>query len=223
MDRFHTGFYSTDLRGAPAHYRGAGFVLEKESGRFPGMPAKLKYHQNRLSRSRRLAPTAVYDAGNNDVWLDGEIMIRTPNHPSAKRVFNLFVASIAVCDGDIRWLRHPLEVDRLALESEKPDRQFETSREGLTRACQLAAKASRSLSSVYAVHKLYHSYQSCAVSWADLHPTSGKIYVVEKDPIAHVHLANAISLAYSAIEELELEIRVPLGKSRRQMEPGGEV
>jgi hypothetical protein len=215
MPRFHTGYYSTDLRGAPSYYRGAGFILEKESGRFPGMPANFKQHEKRLRRERRRPPVTTHSAWDGDCWFDGEIMIRARGQGAAKRAFNLFVASIAVSDGEIRWLRHPLEIEKLAEQNHKVDHEFWTSREGLTDACALAARASRNRSSTYAIFKLHLSYGSCSTGVMDLQPSPYKLFPVETDAIAHVHIAHAITSAYSAIEELGLEVRVPKGQSSR--------
>jgi hypothetical protein len=82
-------------------------------------------------------------------------------------------------------------------------------------ACALAAQASRHHSSVYAIHKLLLSYRSCCVSGMDLQPSAYKLYPVENDPIAHVYIANAVTSAYSAVEELRLDIVVPQGKQSR--------
>jgi hypothetical protein len=124
-----------------------------------------------------------------------------------------FVASIAVCDGDTNWLPHPFEIERLA--EKLSDSKVKLSRTGLTRACTLAAQASRHHSSAYAIHKLHLSYRSCNVSGIDLQPSPYKLYPVENDPIAHVYIANAVTSAYSAIEELRLDVVVPQGKQSR--------
>jgi hypothetical protein len=94
-----------------------------------------------------------------------------------------------------------------------------TTRDGLTRACALAAQASRQRWAMYAVHKLHLSYRSCSTNLMDLQPSPYKVHSVEKDPLAHVYLANAITSAYSAIEDLHLQVIVPSGKSSR--EPDG--
>jgi hypothetical protein len=215
VPRFHTGFYSTDLRGAGAFFRGAGFVLEKERGRFPGMPRTAKRHERRLLRERGRPPASVYAAANGDMWFDGEIIIQAPSHAAAKRAFNLLLASIAVSDGDITWLPHPLEIERLAETGDPSGRKFMISRDGVLDACALAGEASRHRSTAYAIHKLHLSYRSCSMNPMDLQPGPFKLYPVERDPIAHVHNANAITSAYSAIEELRLEIVVPQGQSSR--------
>src|SRR5262249_1730056 len=157
----------------------------------------------------------TYDASTGDAWLDGEIVIRAASHATALRTFNLFVAAIAVSDGDITWLRHPLEIESLVEESHPSDREFMMSREGLTHACPLAAKAGGLGSAIYAIHKLHLSYRSCSTNLMDLQPSPYKLYPVEKDPIAHVYIANAVTSAYSAIEELRLEVVVPPGQSSR--------
>ena len=212
MPQFHTGFFSDDLCGDAAFFRGAGFVLEKESGRFPGMPKNVKQHQKRLLRERGLAPVVAYNR-EGEIWFDGEIIIRATSQVAAKRAFNLFVASISVCEGDINWLPNPLAIERVA--EKLSDSEFKTSQTGLTKACALAAQASRHHSSAYAIHKLHLSYRSCCVSVMDLQPSPYKLYRVEKDPVTHVYIANAVTLAYSAIEELRLDVVVPQGKQSR--------
>jgi hypothetical protein len=100
MPQFHTGFFSDDC-GDAAFFRGAGFVLEKESGRFPGMPKNVKQHQKRLLRERGGHPPAIiFNREDGDVWFDGEIIIRATSQVAAKRAFNLFVASGS---GQIFW------------------------------------------------------------------------------------------------------------------------
>jgi hypothetical protein len=212
MPQFHTGFFSDDLRGDAAFFRGAGFVFEKESGRFPGMPKNVKRHQKRLLRERGQAPVIAFNR-EGDIWFDAEITIRATSQVAAKRAFNLFVASIAVLDGEIRWLPHPLAIERLA--ENLSESEFKMSRTDLIRACALAAQASRHHSSAYAIHKLHLSYRSCCISEADLQPSQYKLYPIEDDPIAHVNIANAVTLAYSAIEELRLDVVVPHGKQSR--------
>ena len=213
MPQFHTGFFSDDLCGDAAFFRGAGFVLEKESGRFPGMPKNVKQHQKRLLRERGGHHPVIAFNRDGDIWFDGEIIIRATSHVAAKRAFNLFVASIAVCDGDTKWLPHPFEIEWLA--EKLSDSEFKASLPGLTRACALAALASRHRSSAYAIHKLHLSYRSCCVSGMDLQPSPYKLYPVENDPITHVYIANAVTSAYSAIEELRLDVVVPQGKQSR--------
>jgi hypothetical protein len=64
------------------------------------------------------------------------------------------------------------------------------------------------------------SYQSCAPPFIDLDPShSPRLFGIQSDPTYHVYLANSVTLAYSAIEELGLEIRASQ-KNPSKM-PGG--
>lgn len=177
------------------------------------MPKNVKQHQKRLLRERGGHPPAIiFNREDGDVWFDGEIIIRATSQVAAKRAFNLFVASLAICDGDIRWLPHPLEIERFA--EKLSDSEFKASLPGLTRACALAAQASRHHSSAYAIHKLHLSYRSCCVSGMDLQPSPYKLYPVENDPITHVYIANAVTLAYSANRRIASRRRRPARKTK---------
>jgi hypothetical protein len=56
--------------------------------------------------------------------------------------------------------------------------------------------------------KLNLSFQIASTHWMNLHPRgSPKNFRFESDPKVHVALASAVTLAYSAIEELQLEPR----------------
>jgi hypothetical protein len=76
-------------------------------------------------------------------------------------------------------------------------------------ACKLANRVSRARSLTYAVHKLALSYRASSPHMMDLHPgASPRLFGIHTDPIHHVYLANAITLAYSAIEELGLSFLI---------------
>jgi hypothetical protein len=62
----------------------------------------------------------------------------------------------------------------------------------------------------YAVHKLRLSYQLANPPIVDLDPSHGgpKRFLVGRDSAEHVYGANAVTLAYSVIEELGFEVRV---------------
>jgi hypothetical protein len=82
------------------------------------------------------------------------------------------------------------------------------SKTGLLDACKLANRASKARSMTYALHKLALSYQSSSPHMMDLHPRqSPRLFGIQTDPIFHVYLANAVTLAYSSIEDMGLEIR----------------
>lgn len=83
----------------------------------------------------------------------------------------------------------------------------------------LAAKLSRGRTLTYSAFKLRLSYEIASTHWIELDPWHGaKKFSVSTGLADHVRLASAITLAYSAIEELQLEPR-PQGK-RPIMERG---
>jgi hypothetical protein len=210
VPRFHSGIFTTDLRTATGLYRGAGFVFEKREGKYPG--AREAGQRGLLHQPRSLAV---------EEWHDAEIMIDASNHDAALKAFNLMLASIAVYDGDLFFLPEPLDVEILLPEGSNEKRPLAFSRPNLMRICQIAARASRKRSLSYAVHKLHLSFRSACPATIDLDPyhSGPKVFMVQTDPAVHVRYANAITLAYSAMEELELEVRV--GKNEQSRMTGG--
>lgn len=75
----------------------------------------------------------------------------------------------------------------------------------------LAAKASTNRQLQYAIFRLYLSYQLWCAHYMNFHPRySPKLYGVTQRPLVHATLAAALTQAYSAIEQLQLEPR-PVG------------
>lgn len=71
-----------------------------------------------------------------------------------------------------------------------------------------AAKAWSSNSLIYAIHKLSRSFAAESITWWSAHPRYGQMF--EKySPLyaAHVGTSIAINLAFSAIEELQLQVK----------------
>jgi hypothetical protein len=74
--------------------------------------------------------------------------------------------------------------------------------------CSLAVQCSRRRRLQYALYKLFLSFKMVSPSLVDLDPSHApRKFAVERDPLNSVVLATAVTLAYSAIEELQLEIR----------------
>lgn len=79
---------------------------------------------------------------------------------------------------------------------------------GVYRACVVATKVSYRLSYKYAIYKLNHSYEIFSLPFMEYDPFHSAILPKTTFLRDYVKFANAIVLAYSAIEELELEVRV---------------
>jgi len=78
---------------------------------------------------------------------------------------------------------------------------------GYCEAAWLAARSSHRTKWKLALAKLAISYRICCINWMDTHPRYGTRHGVSSDPFHWAMFAQAIVAAYSAIEELGLEVR----------------
>lgn len=89
-------------------------------------------------------------------------------------------------------------------------------------ALEMASNLWPDRSGVYATHKLMLSYRLSRSTWWSMHPDHGQVF--EKYPhehMDHVSTAFAINAAFSAIEELHLEVRSS-NKNRRWGDGNGD-
>jgi hypothetical protein len=157
-------------------------------------------------RPRRLRPTRVSEGR--------EIILSAHSWVSAQRALDLIEGCHRVLRGDPSaipqseviahnnaepvWMeewRRPLLAERFV------------STGGFPLACAMAAKASRRLRFVYAVSKYKFSIFLYSVYHVDLEPFSSQHLAVSSFPWDHVMFSHAIISAYSAIEDLGLELR----------------
>jgi len=207
MPVYRTTLFSTDPAGDVFFSLGDAWSFEKESGTSHGSPEEVRAHGRKLFEERGRWPTSTYYGESGPNFFDMEIMIRARGPAQARRAMNLLVSSVAVLDGSITFVPEPFSIEPWA-KGATAQKKWSISRSGLTTACELANRASRSRAASYALHKLALSYQSSSPHLMDLHPgESPRLFRVQTDPVYHVYLANAVTLAYSAIEELGLEIR----------------
>lgn len=82
-------------------------------------------------------------------------------------------------------------------------------------AVAVAAKAWSDRSLVYAIHKLSRSFATESITWWSAHPRYGQIFE-KHSPLhsAHVGTSIAINLAFSAIEELQLQVKSSASNKR---------
>jgi hypothetical protein len=207
MPLYHTTLFSNDPPGAAFISRGAAWSFEKETGVYRGPPNAIHDYSMKLFEQRGHAATSNSGSGEAPVFFDMEIMIQAQKPAKAQQGMNLLVSAIAVLEGSITFCPEPFSIEPWEAGTTSYTKSY-MSMTGLIEACELANRASRRHSSAYALHKLALSYQSSSAHMMDLHPVqSPRRFGVQTDPIYHVYLANAVTLAYSAIEELGLEIR----------------
>lgn len=145
-----------------------------------------------------------------------EILIEAPNRLTAQRALNLVRACNAIVNGDLLGdleavLAIPHDPGRPeGLNKYELDAGFwlNIAAHHLGIAARMAIRASHARSFQYAIHKLFLSLQTASAPVMDFHPRyNPQLYKVESDPANHVKLSNAITLAHSAIEEMQLEVR----------------
>jgi hypothetical protein len=169
----------------------------------------------KLKDRRGFSPVFVDDM-RHEPRAAPEILVEAATRSSAQRAVNLLRACLAVVNGD---LLTDLD-DALAVPCKpgKPEDLSEAEyKSGLHRniaihnigpAAEMAITASSARSFQYAIHKLFLSLQTVSAPIMHYHPHySPRLYGVEAEPANHVRLANALTLAYSAIEEMQLEVR----------------
>ena len=97
------------------------------------------------------------------------------------------------------------------------------SRNNLVLGCRFAAALSRRKYLTYSAYKLTLSYKVASAHWMEFHPRYyPKNFGVSDSPFDHVRMASAITLAYSALEELQLEPR-PIGNKPVKTDAGWDA
>jgi hypothetical protein len=139
----------------------------------------------------------------------------------AQRALNLVRAALTVIHGQMPFLdadeyliahndREP--IDRTSA----PNPPFRSLSIGeIPRACLLAARASRCRSLQYALIKYRLSTRLFSVPVRDLEPYRAEHLRLSSFPDDHVTFSTAITVAYSAIEDLGLELRASASKPSR--------
>jgi hypothetical protein len=207
MPLYHSTIFSGDYPGTAFQARAAAWGYEKASGVFRGTNEQRNAENERIRLERGHAPTQHYFGEKHPVFFDMEIMIRATNEQRARQGVNLLCSAIDILHGCVMGFTDPMEDIHIRPYGEKQETLSFFSTTGITTACRFAALASKASLS-YAMHKLAFSYRSAGAHHMDMHPRySPRQFRVQKEPLTHVRLANAVTLAYSAIEEMQLELR----------------
>lgn len=141
-----------------------------------------------------------------------EIMIEAPTRIIAQRAVTLIAAAMTLIQADFLLgditLATPEQEDVLEdLRQHDVDHRFRGCTSGYGRATAIAAKATHRQAWKMALVKYWLSLRTCSVPAMELHPRYGSQFGIEKDPINFAMMAQAISTAYSCIEDLGFEIR----------------
>jgi hypothetical protein len=206
MPLYHSTIFSGDYPGTAFKAAAPAWQYEKASGVFQGTDDELNAENERIRLERGHAPSQNYYGDKHPVFFDMEIMIRATSEQRARQAVALLCSAIDVLHGSA--MLDPMEDIHIRLSGAKQTMPSFISTSGITAACRFAALVSRASLS-YAMHKLAYSYRSAGAHYMDMHPRyySPHEFRVQKEPLAHVRVANAVTLAYSAIEEMQLELR----------------
>jgi hypothetical protein len=228
MPLYHTGLWSLDdLDDAFISRPARSWKLILDECQLKSHSFDL--HANLQFKERRGFPPVFIAVKTDDGEIESqqtrEILIEARRRLAAQRALNLLRACHTIDSGDLfDDLDDPLAIPQ---DPHSPEDLAEGEREsGLRRnfsahhlgfAAGMAIKASYSRTLQYAIYKLFLSLQTVSVPLMNHHPRySPRLYGVESEPANHVRLANAITLAYSAIEELQLEVRGSREKPARK-------
>jgi hypothetical protein len=163
------------------------------------------------------------DSGTTILTINGrkkfkakELVIEVADEDRASRCFELLLAAwnaIHVSPFVIEARYHLLPIDALGIKAREKDFEgrAKTETSGFPIVLRLAGKASHRRKLQYAIVKLYLSVRHCCVH--DMDYAEARHVGITSSAFAHVSLATALFLAYSAIEELGFE---PRGASRER-------
>jgi hypothetical protein len=143
-----------------------------------------------------------------------EIIVEARDRRSAQRALNLIVAAKTLRDGDFTSGEpftaipdNPNDPEDLNAFEFETGLGMSSGTFGWGTAAAIAAKATRGRGLKFGVVKYWLSLRTCSVPAIEHHPLYGERFTVERDPFNYTMMAQAIVAAYSAIEELGVEIR----------------
>lgn len=194
-------------------YLGRGWHVELERTR-RSIATEMQWvelDEKRLIRS--IDTTQVGKKGRGEIVSFPELVICAPDFNAAQHALQLIIATTSICQTALY-----LPEDHVAVPVDRKECEWYESRQmllpragiqtsGLAAAARLAARASLTRRHQYAIWKAFSSFRLVPISFSSTHPSYGDWFGVEKAPRLHAEFGAAISLAYSSIEELGLELR----------------
>jgi len=175
------------------------------------------------TRSRDLSERPVFaESRASSKFVGREVVINAHDESAARKAAFLIQAASDLLEGSsfFSHLGGSLELCELnkahvaKSQDQCPERAIRST-PNIPVDCLLAAKLGRSRALTYALSKIWLSYQMLSIAGIDLDPTHSPTIPKSPYPFDHVAYAQAIVLAYAAIEELGLEIRSSAQKPSR--------
>jgi hypothetical protein len=142
------------------------------------------------------------------------VAINARNEETARTAAFLIEAAYAVIKGNSSFSTLAGQTELCELKKchlkeadDRPIRRQILSTQNIPAGCLLAVKMTLSRPLTYALAKIWMSYQMFSIGGFDLDPAIIPVLPKSPHPFDHIAYAQAIVLAYAAIEELALEIR----------------
>jgi hypothetical protein len=215
---YRTGLWSADDQELIKSCRGRGWCISYRDGQFSGTDEDLYVFLDKMRERFGYSPSVLnppLGQGVKTFRFANEVLIAAKSRMAAQSVLSLIGASLSVLDGVAFLERDQLlaipeageDFEDLRIFSGEVPQGAGAQRDGIAQACAMACRASRNRHVQYALFKLQQSYRIMSVDLIEYHPAyQPRQFGVEKDPLHHVQFASAITMAYSAIEELQLEL-----------------
>jgi hypothetical protein len=228
MPIYDVPIWAMDDRSFPQNgFTGAGWKLTAPEIALESSAPHLTKHFRRMRKKYSQYSLTQISDGRGRSRIAPQLLLEAPSRVVAQRVFCLLQAALATIDGHAgfeiddaivipanrRKLEDLNEYDVMAASSHI------MARRSILFASELAAKLSRSTSLQYAAFKLQLSYRIASAHYTEVSPTYyRKRFGVSRSRIDHVNMASAVTLAYSAIEEMQFE---PRPHGNRQVKKDG--
>jgi hypothetical protein len=211
----------------PEGFSGAGWRLTAPEVPLESSSTFLTKHFRRMRKKYPQYATTHISDGRGPGRIAPQLLLEAPSRVAAQRAFALLQAALAAMDGHAGFEIEDaivIPADRVKLEDLNEYDVIGASshviaRQSVLFASRLAAKLSRGAPLQYAAFKLQLSYRIASAHHTEVSPTYyRKRFGVSQARIDHVTMASAVTLAYSAIEEMQLE---PRSHGKRQVKKDG--
>jgi hypothetical protein len=196
-------------------FQGAGWKLLANEVPYvkPGSKAWERHFEKMRKTYSEYSVHSISSRG--EWWIAPQISAEAKSRLAAQKAFRLLIAALTILDGNtLAEVEENVVVprDRNKLEDLEPDDlaglRYTIARDSVIFGSEFAAALSKRKFRSSAAFKLKLSYKLASAHWMDLHPKYyPKSFGVSDAFSDHVKMASAITLAYSAIEELQLEPR----------------
>ena len=191
-------------------------LITSDYWRFPKFPYEARnwaLHLMETSRSRNMRSFERRPDGKERMCFGREIVIRAPNEVTAERAFAILQNASALLEAaaERQIFGCNLQLRKYHSGPSRGEGELGGTQDFLCRShipveCLVAVKTASRLQYIYALAKLSLSYRLLSIFPIDLDPTHSRNIEKSDYENLHVAFAYAIIAAYSAVEEMGLDM-----------------